>query len=98
VVDSLEQTGCTQVGLRIDSHDPEYLFWHLLSAPQSGYRLEAIYPVPRLEPLIDRSFSPCAILCTICGDRDRLHGLDLAGESGEVTLFLGDAFTWNEDG
>ena len=98
VVDSLEQTGCTQVGLRIDSHDPEYLFWHLLGAPQSGYRLEAIYPVPRLEPLIDRSFSPCAILCTICGDRDRLHGLDLVGESGEVTLFLGDAFTWNEDG
>jgi hypothetical protein len=62
------------------------------------YRLETIYTVPRLEPLIDRSFSPCAIICTICGDRDRLHGLDLYHAAGEVKLFVGDGFTWNEDG
>jgi len=98
IVEALKQTTCTQVGLRIDSHDPEYVFWHLLDAPRSGIRLEVIYTVPRLESFIDRSFSPCAILCTICGDRDRLHGLDLVREAGEVKLFLGDGFTWDEDG
>jgi hypothetical protein len=98
MVAALEQTGCRQVGLRIDSHDPEYVYWHLLDAPRSVYRLETIYTVPRLEPLIDRSFSPCAIICTICGDRDRLHGLDLYHAAGEVKLFVGDGFTWNEDG
>ncbi len=29
-------SGCRNVGLRIDSHDPEYIFWWLLNAPQSG--------------------------------------------------------------
>ena len=98
MVGVLEQTACRQVGLRIDSHYPEYVYWRLLDAPQSGYRLETIYTVPRLEPLIDRSFSPCAIICTICGDRDRLHGLDLYHAAGEVKLFVGTGFTWNEDG
>jgi hypothetical protein len=98
MVAALEQTGCRQVGLRIDSHDPEYVYWRLLDAPRRVYRLETIYTVPRLEPLIDRSFSPCAIICTICGDRDRLHGLDLYHAAGEVKLFVGDGFTWNEDG
>ncbi len=97
-VAALEETGCKQVGLRLDSHDPEYVLWHLLDAPQSEYRLEAIYTVPRLESRIDRSFSPCAILCTICEDRDRLHGLDLYHAAGEVKLFVGTGFTWNEDG
>lgn len=94
----LEQTSCTQVGLRLDSHDPEYVFWHLLDAPLSRYRLETIYTVPRLAPLIDRAFSPCAIICAICADRDRLHGLDLYREAGEIKLFVGDGFTWDEDG
>lgn len=97
-VAALEKTGCKQVGLRLDSHDPEYVLWHLLDAPQSDYRLEAIYTVPRLAARIDRSFTPCAILCTICGERDRLHGLDLYQAAGRVSLFVGNGFTWNEDG
>lgn len=98
VLKRLQATSCRSVGLRIDSSDPEYAIWYLLDAPQSGFRMETIYTTPSLEPLLDRGFKPCAIVCTICGDRTRLHGLALAAESGPVKLFLGDGFTWDEDG
>jgi hypothetical protein len=94
----LEQSECRDVGLRIDSSDPEYPIWWLLKAPQSGFHLETIYTSPDLEPLLNRSFHPCAIVCTICGDRTRLHGLPLVEETGNTKLFMGDRFTWNEDG
>ncbi len=32
---------CRDVGLRIDSHDPEYLLWWILGAPELGFRLES---------------------------------------------------------
>ena len=98
VVDALGQGTCRQVGLRIDSHDPEYVFWHLLDAPQSGSRLDTVYAGARLAPLIDPDFRPCAIVCTICGDRERLHGLDLVQSSDGVKLFAGEGFTWDIDG
>jgi hypothetical protein len=94
----LEASACRSVGLRLDSSDPEYPLWYLLQAPQSGFRLETIYTSSDLAPLLDREFRPCAIVCTICGDRTRLHGLDLILRQGAVTLFQGDGFTWNEDG
>ena len=81
VADALRQGTCRQVGLRIDSHDPEYVFWHLLDAPQSGFRIDTVYAGARLASLIDPDFRPCAIVCTICGDRERLHGLDLVQSS-----------------
>lgn len=95
---ALANTACREVGLRIDSSDPEYLIWYLLQAPQSGYRLETIYTSPDLNPLLDREFKPCAVICTICGGRTRLHGLALSLEYGGVKLFVGDGFTWDEDG
>jgi hypothetical protein len=95
---ALRESSCTSIGLRLDSHDPEYLAWWLLEAPESGYRLETIYTSPDLEWLIDRDFDPCAIVCTICGDRTRLHGLPLSGRWDDVSLFQGDGFTWDEDG
>jgi hypothetical protein len=96
--EELQRTACTTVGLRIDSSDPEYLIWWLLEAPQSGIRLESIYTTAELEPLIDPAFRPCAIVCTICGERTRLHGLDLLHREGDVSLFSGGGFTWDEDG
>jgi len=88
----IRKSGCQQIGLRIDSHDPEYLFWWLLDAPQSGVRIESIYSFPELERYTDPSFTPCAILCTICGDRTRLHGLPLAGTFHEAALFMGPGY------
>jgi hypothetical protein len=81
--------GCKEVGLRIDSHDSEYLFWKLSKAPQSGIRLENIYPFPELQRYRDPSFKPCAVVCTICGDRQQVHGLDLTADFGEVKLYQG---------
>ncbi|HMK08559.1 MAG TPA: hypothetical protein VK449_05960 [Anaerolineales bacterium] len=96
--DLVRESGCRQVGLRIDSDDLEYAFWWLLRAPQSGIRIETIYTTERLQPLIDPTFHPCAILCTICGQRDRLHGLPLAADLDRLDVFLGPNFVKDPDG
>jgi uncharacterized membrane protein len=98
ITHDIRNSGCTQVGLRIDSHDPEYTFWWLLKAPQSGIRIESIYYSDKLIRYSDSSFKPCAIICTICGGRTQLHGLDLFGSYGEdVKLFLGNSYSPLED-
>jgi hypothetical protein len=70
----------------------------LLRAPQSGIRIETVYTSPDLEHLLDRDFVPCAVLCTLCGDRTRMNDLDLALEAGRVKLFEGAGFTRDENG
>jgi len=94
--DAVEASGCTQIGLRIDSHDLEYPYWWLLGAPQNGMRLEHLDPYPHLARYVDPAFRPCAILCTVCGDRLRLHGLERVGEFGEIAVFAGDAYQMTE--
>jgi hypothetical protein len=97
-VQAVEVHACQSVGLRIDSGHLEYLFWWLFGAPESGTRIETIYTLPRLEPLLNADFRPCAVICTICGDRTRLHGLPLvAGLNEGVSVFAGDGFTWDPD-
>jgi len=94
----IQESGCQQIGLRIDSGDPEYLFWWLLDAPQSGVRIESIYSFPELELYADPAFKPCAILCTVCGDRVRLHGLPLVKNYYNVGYFSGSGFNPDPDG
>lgn len=89
---------CNQIGLRIDSHDTEYAIWWFLEAPQSGVKLQTINTYAWLLRYQDRSFKPCAILCTICGDRSRLHGLELIHSSGFASVFAGSTFVWEADG
>lgn len=90
----IRKSACRSVGLQIDSHDLEYPFWWLLDAPQSGIRLETIYPAQGLARFIDPNFKPCAILCTICRGKNRLHGLDLMTDySGRVQLYMGSSYT-----
>jgi hypothetical protein len=84
----LVDSGCTVVGLRIDSHDPEYLFWDILGAPQSGYTLRSVLFDEGLERYIQDDFKPCAIICTVCANRDELFGLDFHGRYGDAELFL----------
>jgi hypothetical protein len=98
VSQALRSRDCRAIGLRIDSHDPEYAFWYMLRTREEEYRMESIYTSPGLEPLLDRTFQPCAIICTICGNRSRLHGLNIHSAWENVGLFLGDGFTWDEDG
>jgi Dolichyl-phosphate-mannose-protein mannosyltransferase len=94
----VREIGCTQVGLRIDSHDPEYPFWWSLHAPQSKVRIETIYYPSQLARYADPSFTPCAILCTICSGRNQLNGLKLNGSyDGIVNLYTGNTYAPNDD-
>jgi hypothetical protein len=85
-------SGCQSVGLRLDSHDLEYPFWWLLNAPQSGIRIESIDTSPIFQHYADPNFKPCAIICTICGDKSRLHNLDLSGDFNSVRVYTGNNY------
>ncbi len=94
----IRDSGCKAVGLQIDSHDVEYPIWWLLKAPQSGVRIETIYSSEGLARYADPGFKPCAIICTICSGRTRLHGLDLAGSyDGLVNVYTGGSYSPFED-
>ena len=94
VAEWIRASSCRQVGLRLDSGDPEYEFWWLLEAPQSGIRLETVYTYPTLEHLLNTAFQPCAVICTICSDETDLGELELTIDNGAVRLYalpgLGD--------
>jgi hypothetical protein len=94
---AIQAAGCREVGLRIDSADLEYPFWWLLDAPQSGIRIETMDAYPHLERYVDANFRPCAILCTVCGGRTRLHGLERSGTFGPIALYLGSTYSPGED-
>jgi hypothetical protein len=83
----IEARNCTRVALRIDSGDPEYLFWWLFDAPQSGYRLENLNTDRNLERYIVTNFDPCVAVCTICGNRTELDGLALVTDFSGVRIF-----------
>jgi len=95
--DMIRASQCQDVGLRIDSGDLEYAIWWLLDAPQSGIRLEHLDPYPHLARYADPDFTPCAILCTVCGGRTTLHGLEVAGQFPPVSVFLGNGYTSDID-
>jgi hypothetical protein len=90
--DAVKASTCRDVGLIVDSHDPEYIFWWLLDAPQSGIRLESVWTFPELQRYTDPAFKPCMILCTYCSE-ETLHGLGLSGDYGNVRLYAGEHFT-----
>jgi hypothetical protein len=88
VAQAVAQSDCHNLGLSIDSHDPEYLFWWLLGAPQSRIRLEHVTPDPELTGLVDPAFEPCAVVCTICGEEGPFRGKPLRLAFGRTRLYL----------
>lgn len=62
------ESGCKDVGLRIDSSDLECPWWVLLDPVRNGIRMEHVFAFPTLERFADPGFKPCAIICTICGE------------------------------
>jgi hypothetical protein len=88
VASSIESNRCTRIGLDLDSHDYEYLFWHLLDAPEAGIQIRSITASESSSRYLDTSFSPCAVICTRCaGLRDYL-GLKLNEDYGKIQLFM----------
>jgi hypothetical protein len=82
------EADCMNVGLVVEADFLEYPLWWLLDAPQSGVRIEILNSYARLSQEVNRDFTPCAVVCTICGDREEFHGLAKAGEFDSITLFL----------
>jgi len=75
LVETAAGINCAVFGLKIDSSQPEYPFWALLEAPDSGVRLEHI-EVNALPGVTPASSPPCAILCTYCTEAS-LQGMPL---------------------
>lgn len=88
VAERIEESGCSDVGIQLDSHDPEYLIWRLLDAPESGVRIEHVATYPILEKYLPESFEPCAVVCTICGDEARFGPLRLDRGYAGIRLYL----------
>ncbi len=89
IADRAIGTGCTQVGLFEDSGDQEYLWWLVLSPAENGIRIEHLNLNPYLEPLADPAFTPCAIICTVCGeDVAQLRDLPRRAARDGILLFL----------
>jgi len=85
---TIRQSDCKDIGLVLDSHDFEYQLWWLLDAPQSGNKLKSIETFPSLERYLDLAYDPCAIICTLCGDRSEYAGMPLAKRYGSLSLYL----------
>lgn len=84
----LTQSHCKDIGLRIDSSDPEYLIWALLDPIKNDIRIEVIDVEPPQDQYEDASFEPCAILCTICDlDMRSYRDLPIAFEDGNVRIY-----------
>lgn len=93
IAGKINSTDCDRVGLRIDSHDKEYLFWGTLRAPDKEMPIESLLTFPELEKYLDPSFKPCAVICTICGGRAQAYGLELRYNQGNLSLFMGEGFS-----
>jgi hypothetical protein len=93
---TIQNLGCREVGLRIDSDDREYLVWWLLDAPQSGTQIQTILTYPHLERYRDAAFRPCAIFCTVCGDREQVHGLPRLEGLENPAVFAGPGYVPDE--
>jgi hypothetical protein len=87
-IQKVKETGCKDIGLKLDSSDLEYAYWYLLGAPQNGMRLETIVTFPELERYLDPSYKPCAIICTTCGNGLKtLNGLNLIGKYNHIQIY-----------
>lgn len=85
----VKQSSCQKIGLSIDSHGIEYVWWWLLGAPAQDIRIEVVDPLSATQRYVDPSFRPCAVICTTCGDRQTLNALPLVGRFEDVSVFLG---------
>lgn len=90
ITSALQARGCKQIGLDLDSHDYEYLFWHLLDAPESGNEIRSLTTSSRLSRYLDSTYAPCGIICTQCEGEKSYRDLPLWEDYGSIQLYLGN--------
>ena len=66
--EAIEAAGCRRVGLILDSDDWEYSWWMLFNPLRGAFRIEHFLVFPAFERFRDRSFEPCAVVCSICDE------------------------------
>lgn len=84
----IQETDCSQVGIKIRSSDAEYPLWFLLISEGLDPHIEHLdAPLPSGQ-YQNEGFQPCAIVCTYCSD-DHLYSLPLAAVyQGTFFLYL----------
>jgi len=88
IADRVVASGCSSVGLRIDSSDLEYPWWVVLRPFERDIRIEHLLIYPGLEAAADPSFDPCVIICAVCDEDDqRLAGLELQEVINGIYLY-----------
>jgi len=87
-IDSVLKLNCEQVGIKIDSSDREYFLWDLIGAPWNGIQLRHIDVDGWLDTSPQELFTPCVIICTVCGSEAEVYnGLPFFEAYGDVLIF-----------
>ncbi len=75
LIADVKKSGCQEIGLQIDSHDAEYVFWALLALPNFTVRIEHLpYEDWMRVPGFESEFEPCALICTVCKGDSSIDG------------------------
>lgn len=84
----IQASGCKNVGIGIPADAMEYQVWWLLSAPESGIRIESITPILNSKIYADHEFQPCALICIDCQGKELDIGLPLEGDYGHFRFYI----------
>ena len=87
IANLVNANSCYRIGLRINSSDPEYLFWWMLNAPRDDIQLEVINTYEHLVRYSDPDFSPCNIVCTVCPPDTDIEGYSISADFGSIQLY-----------
>jgi len=89
IVEKIQASQCSQIGLMLGGDDPEYLWWVLLDAPWKPLRLEWMVSGTPTERFEDPDFHPCVVICSSCPEEwNQAFGLPLELNTGSVRLFM----------
>ena len=89
LIGTIEDAGCSQVGLVLSGNTPEYLLWVLLDAPRDDLRVEWLVSGDWSLPETGPEFSPCAVICEECdAELKTFDGLPLLFTRDGYQLFM----------
>lgn len=78
----VEASGCRALGLRLPGYSPEYPFWWMLDATESGIRIESVYHSAYTDRYVDPDFMPCMIICSDCPGGEEIPGYSKSDDFG----------------
>ena len=79
---------CSSVGLiGMQGSYPEYPFWWILNAPQSGIQIESLSHSAYTERYVDPSFEPCLVICAGCDAGGGMPEYALVNVHGQFSVW-----------